>query len=249
MQSRNRQHCFRTGRVPFCIPAGVTLAGMTVPRLFALLVFFAALAFSDATDPLNAVFARIDAAAKSFKGMTADITNTQHTAVVDDNDVRTGTMKLLRVKPGLTRVLVELKGQTVALNGHDVSAYNPTTKVEDVYNLANKQSLVNQFLLLGFGATSDELKSNYTITYAGDEKIGSQPTAHLKLIPKSTETLKALKQADLWFAENGLVVQQKFLYPSGDYKQVTYSNMKIGSILEKDLELKIPKDAIIQKHD
>jgi hypothetical protein len=224
-----------------------------MPRLIAIFALFASLGMPDTSDPLGTVFVHIDAAAKTFKGMSADITNTQHTAIVDDNDVQTGTIKLLRAGPGVTRVLLDLKGaggvQTVALDGHSVSTYNRTTRIVDVYDLANKQSLVNQFLLLGFGATSAELKSNYAITWAGDEKIGPQPTTHLKLVPKSPDTLHALKQADLWFAENGLVVQQKFLYPSGDYKLVTYSNMKTAAPPEKDLELKTPKDAVFQKHD
>ena len=71
----------------------------------------------------------------------------------------------------------------------------------------------------------------------------------MKLVPKSAATLQKLKQADLWFGTNGLVAQQKFLYPSGDYRLVTYSNMKVGAVPEKDLELKTPKGAVIQKHD
>ncbi len=81
-------------------------------------------------------------------------------------------------------------------------------------------------MLLGFGAGSAELKATYNITYLGDEKIGSQPTSHLKLVPKATDTLRSLKQAELWFAENGLVAQQKFVQPAGDYKLVIYSNLR-----------------------
>ena len=59
--------------------------------------------------------------------------------------------------------------------------------------------------------------------------------------------LEAVKQADLWIGPAGLVAQQKFLYPSGDYKLVTYSNMKLRSSLpDKDFEL-MPKGATVQK--
>ena len=50
-------------------------------------------------------------------------------------------------------------------------------------------------------------------------------------------------------AADGLVAQQKFLYPSGDYKLVTYANMKTGTPPENDLELKTAKGTVIQKHD
>ena len=47
----------------------------------------------------------IDAAAKTFKGMTADINNTQHTSLVDSDDTQSGIIKLLRddgvLPPGL----------------------------------------------------------------------------------------------------------------------------------------------------
>jgi len=220
-------------------------------RLTVILSISLLAAFSAGADPLDTVFARIDAAAKSFKGMTADISDTEYTALVDEKDLQSGTMKLLRVKPDLTRLLVNLKGpggsQIIALDGPEVRVYNPRTNVVDLYDFASRQGVMNQFLLLGFGATSAELKSTYDITFVGDEKIGAELTSHVKLVPKSPETRRTLKQADLWFAANGLVAQQKFLRTSGDYKLVTYSNLKTGALQEKDLELK-QKGATIQKH-
>lgn len=202
-----------------------------------------------AADPLDAAFARIDAAAKTFKGMTADITNTVHTAIVDDNDVSTGTIRLLRVNPTRTRLLADLKGATgtqkYAFDGAEGRSYNPKTNVLDIYNFASRQGTINQFLLLGFGASSAELKSTYNVSYVGEENVGEQPTTHLKLVPKSPGDLK---QADLWFSANGLVARQKLLFGGGDYKLVTYSNMKLGALQEKDLDLKPQKGATVQKH-
>lgn len=221
-------------------------------RLTVIFSISALAAMSAVADPLDAVFARIDAVAKTFKGMAADISNTQHTAIVDSDDVQTGTIKLLRVKPGVTRILVDWKGDTgaqiIALDEHEGRIYNRKANVEDVYPLADRQSTVNQLLLLGFGATSEELKATYDITYVADENVDGRQTSHLKLLPKSVETKRTMKQADLWFAQNGLVAQQKFVYPSGDFKLAKYTNVKLGSIPEKDLELKLPKGATIQKH-
>ncbi len=206
-----------------------------------------------AADPLDAIFARIDATAKTFKGMTADISNTEHHAIVpDDDDVSTGTIKLLRVRPGLTRLYANLSGaagpQNYAIDGAEVRMYNPKTKILDIYDLSSRQGTINQFLLLGFGASSADLKSNYDITYVGEEKVGEQPTTHLKLVPKTPEALHTLKQADLWFSQQtGLVARQKLFFGAGDYRLVTYSNMKLGALQEKDLDLK-PKDAIVTKH-
>src|SRR4051794_18966589 len=125
MPSRETQYfftqlrAFTQLRVPFGVARGVFLARIPMSRLiaqpvvsaFVALGFVAGAALAQTPDPLNATFARIDAAAKTFKGMSAQITNTQHTAIVDDNDVQTGSMKVLRVKPGVTRALVEFKSQ------------------------------------------------------------------------------------------------------------------------------------------
>ncbi len=204
-----------------------------------------------AADPLDSVFARIDAAAKTFKGMTADITNTQHTALVDDNDVKTGTIKILRGNGGEMRMLVMEKGpsgvQEYAVNGHDARTYNPNTKIVDVYDLTSRQGLVNQFLLLGFGITSTEMKSGYDVSFVGDEKVGTQDASHLKLVPKAAETRHNLKQADLWYGSNGMLVQQKLFYPNGDFWLITYSNPKPGILPVKELELN-PSGATITKH-
>jgi len=222
-----------------------------IHRPIVILSCFASAALCVAADPPDAVFGRIDAAAKTFRGMTADISTTQHTKIVDDDSVQTGTVKLLRAKTGQTRMLIDLRdpgAQTISLDPHEVRLYNPRTKIVNVLDIADKQSLVNQFMLLGFGADSAELKATYDVTYAGEEKIGKEQASHLVLTPKSADIRRSLKQADLWIGHGGLVAQQKFLYPSGDYKLVTYGNMQLrSSIPDRELELKLPEGAVIQK--
>ena len=190
-----------------------------------------------------------DAASKTFVGLTADITENDHNAVVNEDDIRTGAIKLARDKAGLIRVLIEYKGNhtdKLAFDGHEGLVYHPKTNILDVFDMAKYQGAVNQYLALGFGASSAELKSAYDITYLGEEKIGTAGTAHLKLVPKSADTKKNLKQAELWYGSNGLIAQQKLVMPSGDYRMVTFSSVKTGAVAEKDLELK-PKGATRHK--
>ena len=199
-----------------------------------------------AADPLDSVYAHIDTAAKSFKGLSADITNTQHTALVDSDDTQTGTFKISRNKPGQTRLLITLGGQSISVDPQEGKIYNPKTNTVDTKNI--NQSLVNQLLELGFGSTSTEIKDAYEVTYVGEEQVGAQHTSHLKLLPKSPDTKRQLKQADLWYTDSGLAAQQKFLFPAGDYKLVKYSNVKPGTFADKDLEIKLPSGVKIQKH-
>jgi outer membrane lipoprotein-sorting protein len=202
-----------------------------------------------AADPLDMVFTRIDTAAKMFKSVSATISDTHHTAIVDADDTQLGTFKLEKAKDGI-RMRIQYEGaQTIAYDPHAGRVYNPKTKVVDQYDLSKQQQEeATQFLALGFGASSAELKSAYDISYVGEEKIGDQTTSHLKLVPKAADLRKSIKQADLWYGQNGIVVQQKFLQPSGDYKLVKYSSMQLGNVTDKDVELSLPRGVTVQKH-
>ena len=222
-----------------------------VHRQRLILGFFALVALAAAADPLEGVFARIDASAKNFRYLTADLSRTDHTAIVNDDSRQSGTIKLVRAKTGQTRMLIDFRDPgavTVSFDGHQGRRYLPKTKTLELYDVADKESrMIGEFLLLGFGVSSTELKNTYDVAYAGEEKLGAQPVSHIRLVPKSAETRKGMKQADLWIAESGLVAQQKILEPSGDYKLYVYSNVKQpSSIPDKELELN-PKGATIQK--
>lgn len=108
---------------------------------------------------------------------------------------------------------------------------------------------MDQFLLLGFGASMADLKSSYEVSYLGTETIGGSATSHLKLIPKSADVLKILKVAELWMDDaTGLPVQQKFSTSSaGDYKLITYLGAKQNPALsDKDIRLNLPRGAVTQ---
>lgn len=215
-----------------CLVVAVTFVSASVPRA--------------AAQDLNATFSEMDRAAQIFKSMTSDIKRLTFTAAINDTSYDGGTMKMKRSKKD-TKMLIEFTGaeaKTVALEGETLRILYPKTKVVQYWGLGKNRGLVDQFLLLGFGASSQELKSAYTITSPGQERINGQNTTHLVLIPKSADVLKRLKKADLWIWEaKGVPLQQKFTTSSdGDYMQVTYTNLKVNApISDSDLQLKEPK--------
>jgi outer membrane lipoprotein-sorting protein len=216
----------------------------------AILVFLAA---PLAADSLADAFAKMDASAAKFKGMTADLQRTDYTALAKDTSVATGDIKLRRVKEGEIHMLVTLTRpdqEVVAFDGKQARIYFPKTNVEQVYDVAAKKDMVEQVMLLGFGATSPDLKAHYDVTFVGSEAIGGQPAAHLKLIPKSPDMLKNFRQVELWISDSlGVPLQQKFITSTnGDFHQFTYSNLKLtGSLSDKDLQLKTPKNVQIKQ--
>jgi len=201
---------------------------------------------------LNAVFTKMDATAKGFTSIASDIRQTAHTAVVNDDSTESGTFKLRRSK-NETRILIDFTApdpKTVSITGSEANIYLPKAKTVQVYDIRSKKSLVDQFLLLGFGASSSDLKATYDVSYVGQEQVAGQPAGHIKLVPKSAEALKSLKSAELWISDaQGVPVQQKFTTSgTGDYTQVQYTNIKLNpAIADKDLKLTIPKGVQVQQ--
>jgi outer membrane lipoprotein-sorting protein len=200
---------------------------------------------------LNEVFARMDKAAPQFKSVTADFQRDVYTVVIDDHEKDGGTIKARREKSHDTRMLIELSGadgKKISVDGGTLSVYTPKLKTVQVFDI--RKGLVDQFLLLGFGASSADLKADYDVTLQGTEKLGIETAWHLQLVPKSPDVLKNLKKAELWVGQtSGLPLQEKlFTSASGDYQLVVYSNVKLNpSLSDGSLKLNYPKGVTVER--
>ena len=174
-----------------------------------------------ADPPLDAVLARLDQAAINFKGLTADIRKIAHTDVVNVDDVDSGTIVVKRVK---------------------VQVFKPKTNEAEEVELGKNRGVVDQFMLLGFGSNSGEIRNAYTVTLGGADSINGEKTTRIILVPKDPEILARVKKCELWISDKGWTVQQKFHTGGGDYVLSTYSGMKLNPIIaDKDLRLELPK--------
>ena len=195
----------------------------------------------------------MDQAAGPFRCMTANIQETVYTQVVDDKALSSGTIKLRRAKPGDIRFLVDFTNpdapRSVAFAGTEIRIYKPKENVEQIIDVATHKAAIEQYLLLGFGAAAAEITGAYDVSYIGSATVEGQHAVELKLVPKSKDVQARLTQADLWISDTfGVPVQQKFLYPGGNYTLFTYSNLRLlRDLPDKDLQLKPPKDVHISK--
>ena len=200
---------------------------------------------------LNDVLSALDSGARKFKSMQASVKDDDYTALVSDHSVQSGTIKVKKAA-ATTLMWLEFTGpaaKTISLDATTVKVFNPKANVVQVYDIGNRRSLIDQYLLLGFGATSDDLKKSYTISYVGSEKIAGQQAGNIQLIPKSPEQQRQLSKVNLWISTSlGLPVKQKFWTgTAGDYKELTYSGVKLNpSLSDKDLQLKTPKNVQIE---
>ena len=213
--------------------------------LFLALCSLAAVPAPGAGD-LPGILARVDQAAAAFKAMTADVRQLYHTAVINDDTVDVGAVALKRVKLREYRMLINLSQpdpRTVALDGRKAELYLPNIKTVQEYDLGKHRGLVDQFLLLGFGSSGKELASAYDIRLLGTETVGGQSSAHLELTPKSPDVLQHLSKVELWVSEKtGYPAQQQFRLPGGDYRTVTYTNVRINPDLpDAAVKLQLPK--------
>ncbi|MEZ5353689.1 MAG: outer membrane lipoprotein carrier protein LolA [Bryobacteraceae bacterium] len=208
------------------------------------LLLFSSLACAQTT--LQSVLARMDQAAPSFKGITAQFDRVMHTAIINDNSLDAGSISMQRKGKDL-RVLLEFtkpEPRYIAFSSRSAEVFNPKINTVQIFDLGKQKSLVEQFLLLGFGASGKELARAYNLKYAGEETIAKTKTSRLELIPKSDKVREHYTKIELWVAaDGGHPVQQKLYEPSGNYMRMTYSGIKLNPGLDPaKLQIALPAD-------
>lgn len=174
---------------------------------------------------LEGVLHHLDAAAKSFHSLSADVERTKVTVVVNDRSVETGDILVRGDK-----MLLEMKApnpRTILRTGDNLYVYNPGLKRVEEYNLALHRSLVDQYVLLGFGTSGKELEKAYLATLMGEPTLDEKKTVQIELTPKSPEARNQISKIQIWFDESSwLPIQQQFFETgSGDYFIVRYSSV------------------------
>jgi outer membrane lipoprotein-sorting protein len=195
---------------------------------------------------VEAVLGRMDQAAPNFRAMTADVQMKTYTAILSDTTTENGTLKMQRLKSGEVRAIIDFSGQTdarvIAFLGNIVRIYYPNLKAYQDYEVGKNSDVLNQFLLLGFGSSGKQLAQSYQITMEGSEKAAGEDTTKLLLVPKDAKVKEHLAKIEMWVPENAAYpVQQQFYEPSGNYRIVTYTNIKMNPSIHGVLELKLPK--------
>jgi outer membrane lipoprotein-sorting protein len=218
---------------------------MRLQTLAMLGIVAAAAGFSHPASDLEPVLDRIDKAGAAFRGLEAHLRRVYHTAVINEDNVDSGTIRLKRPRPRDLRMLIDVTepdAKTVAFQGRKLEIYYPKMKTVDEFDVGKSRALLEEFFLVGFGTSRSDLQTSYNMRLLGTETVGGQKTDRLELIPKSPEVLKHLSKFELWISPTGYPVQQKFYQSGGDYQLATYSDVKINPDLpDADLKLHLPK--------
>jgi outer membrane lipoprotein-sorting protein len=208
-------------------------------------------------ESLESILARMDQSAPSFHGATAKLVLVNYTAILGDTTTERGTLQMQRLKQNDVRAIIDFSAlpenaRVVSFQGKTLKIYYPNTKEVQEYAVGKNADVLNQFLLLGFGSSGKDLRTNYVISEKGSETIAGKTTTRLQLIPKDPELKSKLSEVELWIpADATYPLQQKFSESkaSGNYRQVTYSDVQINPEMKGALEFKIPANTAKKKGD
>ena len=167
-------------------------------------------------ETVQAVLARMDREAIGFSQLTAKLQRVTYTAILNDTEKESGAIWLKR-----SGAKIEMRGEiygddarSFGFRENEGQMYYPKMKTVQIYDLGKARSLVDQFLLLGFGSSGKDIQKNYTVTVAGEQVLGGQRTTRLELVPKSKQMQEQIALVQLWIPlDAGHPVQQKFLKP------------------------------------
>ncbi len=175
---------------------------------------------------LEDLLKQLDSESKSFHALSANLERTKVTVVVNDRSTETGQIWVR----GDDKMLLELAapdGRVILRDGGKLFVYNPKAKRVEEYDLGKHRALVDQFLLLGFGSSGNDLKKGYLVTLQGEQMVDKKRVFLLDLTPKSDKVREQFSKIELWIDEaTWLPVRQKFLETgSGDYLEIHYTNV------------------------
>jgi outer membrane lipoprotein-sorting protein len=168
----------------------------------------------------------MDRAASDFHSLTADIEHIKYTDVVKDTSTETGQI-FVRRDQKMRIEFIKPDPRVILRTGDSLFVYTPKINRVEEYNLGKNRSLVDQYVLLGFGTKSQNMQRSYDMTLKGEEEIEQHKTFLLELTPKSEDVRKQITKIQMWIDSiSWLPIQQKFFETgSGDYFLFKYSGM------------------------
>lgn len=178
----------------------------------------------------------MDKSARDFHSLTADIQRVKYTAVVNDTSTETGQMWIR--KDGKMRIeITKPDPRTILRSGDSLFIFNPKINRVEEYDLGKNRAMVDQYLLLGFGTRTDNLKKSYLVSVDGEDQFDGRKVVVIELTPKSDQVRAQITRIQMWIDEaSWLPVQLKFYEAaSGDYLILHYMN------LMKNLKISEPK--------
>lgn len=193
-----------------------------------------------AAEDVASILAKIDAAGAKTATISADLEwKTVQSDPVPDEDVQVGSIYFKRDG----RDSFEMAADIRTVNGKLVPkiltyAHGTATLYEKLpdefhtFKAGDNETLLDNILLLGFGANSDDLTKNFDLKFVRSEILNGVNCDVLELTPKDKKTREKLVKVTIWFdVARGIGIKQVFDEGAGMRRECTYTHIKINSHL------------------
>lgn len=200
---------------------------------FGVLCLFLLRSLAHAQAPaLDDVLKKMDATAASFRSLQADFDWDEYQKVVDEHDSQKGTVYYRRNGQN-TEMMAEVHDPAekfVLYKEGKLQVFQPKINQVMEYSTGSNRGEIESYLVLGFGASGQDLKKSFDVSLVGPQTVDGVATQELQLLPKSEKLRNNIAKIYLWIDMNrGISVQQQFFQPSGDYRLAKYSGVKMPS--------------------
>lgn len=196
---------------------------------------------------LDAVLQRMDLNAATYAGVTGKIKRTQHTAVINEDTVDSGTVVIKRVKAKSAMMLMDItepekNRRTFAYADKKIQNYLPKINTVQIFDFSKFDAAITQGLLIGFGTTSKDLRAAYDMKALGEETVTGAKTTRLELLPKGAQMRENIKKIELWIDNSaGYPHQVKVHESGGNYWLFAYSEIQLlPNIPDERVRFKLP---------
>jgi len=142
----------------------------------------------------------MDKSAKDFRTLTADIENVKYTAVVKDTSTETGQI-FVRRDQKMRIEFTKPEPRTILRTGDSLFLYNPKLNRVEEYDLGKNRAMVDQYIRLGFGTKSEDLKKSYQVAVTGEEELDHRKTVVVELTPKADQIRSQITRIQMWIDE------------------------------------------------
>jgi outer membrane lipoprotein-sorting protein len=179
---------------------------------------------------LSQILSRMNDAAKRLKTLSANLEYTKVTVLVNDKSSEEGRLFFRKGKTPEIRIeFQQPESKVILFKKNKAQVYLPKINQLQEFNLEQKSGMVEEFLLLGFGSETGELKKSYQLKYLKEEDIDGDTTAVLELTPRKESLASELAKIQMWVSEESwLPTQQQFFEPGGDYLIARYKAVKVN---------------------
>ncbi len=199
---------------------------------------------------LDQVLTKMGEIGKTFRSMQADVERTKVTVIVNDRYTDYGTVHFARrgTESRIKFDIIRPEQQRVLFDKGKALLYFPKLKQVQEYTMGKNQDKA-EFLLVGFGQSSESIKEFYNVTLAGEEVINGQKTSIVDLKPKSVQAKAMFANIRLWIEhQRWIPIQSQTTEAGGDYMIYKFANLKMNlRIPDSVFDLKLPKDVQVIK--